>query len=53
MTVYLRDLKKEQREDWVRQFEKAGRKDLLKAIEEGDDVEIGEYFNSVKECKVV
>lgn len=50
--MYLRDLNQEQQNSWKKQFQKDKRTDILKAIEKGQDIHIGEYF-PVKDCKVV
>lgn len=50
--VYLRDLNEELQRERIRIFEKANRKDLIKAIKAGKDIEIGEYWRE-KDIKIV
>ena len=50
--LYLRDLKTELQNEYLESWGIEGRKDLLKAHEEGTDIEVGDYYKD-KDEKVV
>lgn len=51
--IYYRDLNDIAKADFKQWFEQNNRKDLLKAIKNDEDIEIGESFNNIKDYKVV
>jgi len=50
--IYLRDLNDSQQGTWLQYFRDAKRADLLKAYENGEDIEVGDS-HEIKDCKVV
>lgn len=47
--LYLRDLKEHLQKEYIDQWEKDKRKDLLKAYKKEEDIKIGEYCNDGEE----
>ena len=50
--VYLRDLNEKSQKDFLNWFKGSGRDDLIKAHDEGHNIEIGESFHHLSEIKV-
>lgn len=51
--LYLNDLTEYVKRDFLNMLERKGRRDLVEAYEDGEDILIGESFDNIKDYKVV
>lgn len=52
MNLYYSDLNQMQKDALLNNWKNHNRKDLVKAVEKGEDVEIGDYCD-IKDCAVI